>query len=154
MTASPRTVVYLHVVLPKHGEERSSTLDGASFLTSEMTSTEVKVFVPARDFDQSEQFYQHLGFEPSWSDGSGTHFRQGNSSFLLQKLHNEDRADNIVIQLLVVDVEAWWQQVQAQDLKNKYEIKVDPPEDRPWGIREFVIVDPSGVLWRIGQSMG
>jgi uncharacterized glyoxalase superfamily protein PhnB len=153
MTASPRTVVYLHVVLPKHGEEWSSTGDGASFLTNEMM-TEAKAFVPARDFDQSEQFYQHLGFEPSWSDGSRTHFRHGNSSFLLQKLHNEKRADNIVIHLLVVDVEAWWQHVQAQDLKNKYEIKVDPPEDRPWGIREFVIVDPSGVLWRIGQAMG
>jgi uncharacterized glyoxalase superfamily protein PhnB len=126
---------------------------GRAFFTNEMM-TEAKAFVPARDFDQSEQFYQHLGFEPSWSDGSRTHFRHGNSSFLLQKLHNEKRADNIVIHLLVVDVEAWWQHVQAQDLKNKYEIKVDPPEDRPWGIREFVIVDPSGVLWRIGQAMG
>ena len=29
-----------------------------------------------------------------------------------------------------------------------------PPEDRPWRIRDFVLVDPSGVLWRVGQNIG
>jgi len=154
MTIGPRTVIYLHVVLPKHGGERPSTDDRGNFPTSEMTSIEVKAFVPARDFDQSAQFYQHFGFELAWSDGSRAHFRHGNSGFLLQKLHNKERADPVVIHLLVVDVEAWWQHVEAQDLKDKYEIKVDSPEDRPWGIRDFVIVDPSGVLWRIGQNIG
>ncbi|MEH2609600.1 VOC family protein [Bradyrhizobium sp. AZCC 1693] len=154
MTVTLRKVIYLHAALSKHDGERSSMVSWGSFLTSEMASVETKPFVPARDFEQSEQFYQHLGFELSWSDGSRTHFRHGNSSFLLQKLHDKERADNVVIHLLVVDVEAWWQHVQAQDLKSKYEINVDPPKDRPWGIREFVIVDPSGVLWRIGQSMG
>jgi hypothetical protein len=58
MTMGLRTVVYLHVVLPKHGGELSSTVDRARYLTSETTSIEVKAFVPARDFSQSEQFYQ------------------------------------------------------------------------------------------------
>jgi uncharacterized glyoxalase superfamily protein PhnB len=35
----------------------------------------------------------------------------------------------------------------------KYGVKVGPPEDRPWGIRDFVVVDPTGVLWRIGQTI-
>jgi len=25
------------------------------------------------------------------------------------------------------------------------------PVDQPWGIRDFVLTDPTGVLWRIGQ---
>jgi uncharacterized glyoxalase superfamily protein PhnB len=34
----------------------------------------------------------------------------------------------------------------------KYAAKVEPPADRPWGMRDFVIVDPTGVLWRIAQN--
>jgi uncharacterized glyoxalase superfamily protein PhnB len=34
----------------------------------------------------------------------------------------------------------------------KYGLKAQPPADRPWGMRDFVIVDPTGVLWRIGQN--
>lgn len=151
MTVGPSTVIYLHVVLPKHGGERPSTVHRGNLPTSEMTSIEVKAFVPAREFDQSAQFYQHLGFELAWSDGSRAHFRHGSSSFLLQ---DKESGDPVVIHLLVVDVEAWWQHIQAQDLKTKYQIAVDPPEDRPWGIRDFRIVDPSGVLWRIGQTTG
>jgi uncharacterized glyoxalase superfamily protein PhnB len=25
-------------------------------------------------------------------------------------------------------------------------------EEQPWGMRDFVLFDPCGVLWRIGQS--
>ncbi|MEH2571839.1 VOC family protein [Bradyrhizobium sp. AZCC 1708] len=151
MTAGSRTVVYLNVVL-KNSEERPNIVDRGRFLMSDMMSFEGKAFVPTRDLDQSTQFYQNLGFELAWSDGSRAHFRHGNSNFLLQKRHKKEPADNVAIYLLVVDAEAWWQHVQAQDFKDKYQTKVDPPEDRPWGIREFAIVDPSGVLWRIGQS--
>jgi uncharacterized glyoxalase superfamily protein PhnB len=42
---------------------------------------------------------------------------------------------------------------QDNGLAAKYGVMVDPPEDRPWGLRDFVIVDPTGVLWRIGQSI-
>jgi uncharacterized glyoxalase superfamily protein PhnB len=33
-------------------------------------------------------------------------------------------------------------------------VKAEPPADRPWGLRDFIIVDPTGVLWRIGQNIG
>jgi len=55
--------------------------------------------------------------------------------------------------LLVEDVEAWWGHVQAQGLIDKYRVWVDPSADRSWGIRDFVIVDAAGVLWRIGQNI-
>jgi uncharacterized glyoxalase superfamily protein PhnB len=49
--------------------------------------------------------------------------------------------------------EAWWQHVQDQDLKNNYDIKAEPPVNRPWGIRDFTLSDPTGIVWRIGQSI-
>ena len=57
-----------------------------------------------------------------------------------------------MMHLLVEDVEARWSHVQAQGLAAKYGVTVEPPADRPWGLRDFVVVDPTGVFWRIGQS--
>jgi len=58
-----------------------------------------------------------------------------------------------MMHLLVEDVEAWWTHVHAAGLVDKYGAKVEPPADKPWGIRDFVVVDPSHVLWRIGQNI-
>jgi uncharacterized glyoxalase superfamily protein PhnB len=70
----------------------------------------------------------------------------------LQNFYDKAHADNFMMHLLVHDVEAWWQHVRAQDLVAKYSVRAEPPADRPWGIRDFVIIDPTGVLWRIGQN--
>jgi uncharacterized glyoxalase superfamily protein PhnB len=52
---------------------------------------------------------------------------------------------------------AAWFRVFATTSKNrelieKYGVKAEPPADRPWGMRDFVIVDPTSVLWRIAQN--
>jgi uncharacterized glyoxalase superfamily protein PhnB len=80
------------------------------------------------------------------------YFRHGVSSFLLQNFYNKDHAGNFMMHLLVEDVEAWWEHVRKNDLVSKYDVKAEPPADRPWGLRDFVIVDPTGVLWRIAQN--
>ena len=51
---------------------------------NDMSTIEIKAFVPARDFALSMQFYQDLGFDVVWSDESLAYLRHGNSSFLLQ----------------------------------------------------------------------
>ena len=55
--------------------------------------------------------------------------------------------------LLVEDVESWWRHGEGQELGQKYGVRVNPPEDRPWLIRDFIICDPTGVLRRIGQTI-
>jgi catechol 2,3-dioxygenase-like lactoylglutathione lyase family enzyme len=119
-----------------------------------LTSIEVKAFVPSKDFALSKKFYQDLGFELAWSSDELAYLRNGNSSFLLQNFYQPDHAGNFMMHLLVEDVEAWWTHVEVQGLIGKYGVKVEPPEDRPWGLRDFIIVDPTGVLWRIGQNIG
>jgi catechol 2,3-dioxygenase-like lactoylglutathione lyase family enzyme len=153
MTPDPRKVIYLHATLAKHGGERSSIVNSGRILIGDITMVKAKAFVPALDFDQSKRFYQHLGFELVSSDDGLAYFRHGYSSFFVQNLYNNNHADNLVMHLLVVDVEAWWQHVQDQGLNSKYDIKVEPPENKPWGIRDFVIIDPNDVLWRIGQNI-
>jgi catechol 2,3-dioxygenase-like lactoylglutathione lyase family enzyme len=119
----------------------------------ELATIEAKAYVPAKNFTLSKQFYQDLGFEVVWSSDDLAYVRKGRSSFLLQRFYNKEHAENFMMHLLVEDVEAWWGHVQAQGLIDKYGVWAEPPADRSWGIRDFVIVDPTGVLWRIGQNI-
>jgi uncharacterized glyoxalase superfamily protein PhnB len=117
-----------------------------------MRAVEIKAFVPARDFALSKRFYQDLGFTLAWSDEYLACFCHEHSRFLLQNFSNEEPPDNFMMHLLVEDVDAWWHHVQEQELIGKYGVKAEPPADRPWGMRDFVIVDPTSVLWRIAQN--
>jgi catechol 2,3-dioxygenase-like lactoylglutathione lyase family enzyme len=117
-----------------------------------MTTVEVKAFVPAKDFDLSKQFYQDLGFDLVWADDHLAYFRHGSSRFLLQNFYNAVHAGNFMMHLLVEDADAWWRRVQDQGLPAKYGVHADPPADRG-SMRDFVLVDPTGVLWRVGQDL-
>jgi hypothetical protein len=120
---------------------------------SNMATVELKAFVPAKDFKLSNQFYADLGFTADPLSEDLTYFHAGKSSFLLQRFYLKEFAECLMMHLLVEDVEAWWQRVESQRLSERYGVRAEPPEDRPWGIRDFILNDPSGVLWRIGQEI-
>lgn len=115
--------------------------------------TEIKAFVPAKDFELSRQFYQDIGFTMASEGGGIAYFHFGNSSFLLQNFCAEGFAENFMMHLLVEDVDAWWHKVEKSGVVNKYGVKLWPIELQPWKMRDFCITDPSGVLWRIGQNV-
>jgi hypothetical protein len=92
--------------------------------------------VPARNFEGSKQFYQDLGFVMAWSDADLAYFHHGESSFLLQNFHVKKHADNFMMHLLVKDADAWFRHLQARGIAAKYGLKLDPPQDRPWGLRD------------------
>ncbi|MCI4663704.1 MAG: VOC family protein [Neomegalonema sp.] len=115
--------------------------------------SEIKAFVPARDFELSKKFYQDFGFDLKSSSDEIAYFCREHASFLLQNAFNEAHASNFMMHLLVRDVEAWWRHVGAQKIVEKYAVRAEPPADRPWGMRDFAIADPSGVVWRIGANL-
>jgi catechol 2,3-dioxygenase-like lactoylglutathione lyase family enzyme len=116
-----------------------------------LTTVEIKAFVPAKDLDLSKRFYQDLGFTVGWSSDGLAYIRHGNTSFLLQEF--SEGIDNFMMHLLVEDVNAWWSHVQDQGIVAKYGVMIEPVSDKPWGLRDFAISDPSSVLWRIGQNI-
>lgn len=118
-----------------------------------LTTVELRAFLPAKDFNLSRRFYQDLGFAETWSSDDLAEFYAGRSSFLLQRFYQKDLAENLMMHLLVEDVDAWWRHVVAKELAQKYGVRAEPPEDRPWGIRDFILNDPTLVLWRIGQDI-
>lgn len=120
---------------------------------SNLQVTEIKEFVPAKNFSLSKQFYQDMGFTMASEGGGVAYFHFGHVSFLLQDYCTEGFAENFMIHILVEDVDAWWNHIQQADLVNKYAVNIWPLELQPWKMRDFCINDPSGVLWRIGQNV-
>jgi catechol 2,3-dioxygenase-like lactoylglutathione lyase family enzyme len=126
---------------------------------SKQDPIELKAFVPAKDFELSKRFYQDLGFMLCWGDEGdlayfhyGDHGQHSKVGFLLQRFYVKEFAENLMMHLLVKDVDAWWTTVQEKKIPEKYGVRAEPPEDRDWKMRDFVLVDPSGVLWRIAQD--
>ena len=115
----------------------------------DLKSIEAKAFVPARDFDLSKRFYQAIGFTLEWSTAELACFRHDRSAFLLQNFYVKNH--NFQIGLLVENVDAWWEHISAAAAP--FGITVERPTDRPWGMRDFPLIDPGGVLWRIGQPV-
>lgn len=117
-----------------------------------LNAIEIKAFVPAKDFALSQRFYQDIGFVMASEGGGVAYFHHQNVSFLLQDFYVKEFAENLMMHLLVEDVDAWWSKLQNADIANKYGVRIGAVEQQPWRMRDFVMCDPSGVLWRIGQN--
>jgi catechol 2,3-dioxygenase-like lactoylglutathione lyase family enzyme len=115
--------------------------------------TEIKAFVPSKDFEQSKQFYKDLGFTMASEGGGIAYFRLEQVSFLLQDYCVTALAENFMMHILVQDVQAWWNHVQASGVVAKFGVKCTAVESQQWKMKDFCILDPSGVLWRIGQNI-
>jgi catechol 2,3-dioxygenase-like lactoylglutathione lyase family enzyme len=125
---------------------------------SNLDAIELKAHLPAKDFETSQQFYQDLGFTLCWSSENlaflhfGDHGSHGKAGFLLQRFYNKELAENLMMHLLVSNVDAWWDRIKEQQLVERYGVRAEPPELRSWNMRDLVLTDPSGVLWRIAQD--
>lgn len=128
-----------------HGRTRRSVVN-------KLGAIELKPFVPAKDFERATAFYRDLGFEMRWSSDDLAYFCRDDCAFLLQRYYVKTLADNFMLHLLVADVDAWHEHVERAQIGRKYGVMVSAVDTRPWGMRDFTLTDPSGVLWRIGQN--
>lgn len=116
-------------------------------------AAELRAFVPAQDFDRSQAFYADLGFTREFAQPQLAGFRLGQTAFLLQNFHVPDHAANFVMHLTLPDLDAFWQHIQRSGLVDRYGVRAEPPQTRPWGLVDMTLTDPSGVLWRIAQRL-
>ncbi|EOW9239113.1 VOC family protein [Vibrio cholerae] len=121
---------------------------------SNLNVLEIKSFVPAQDFTTSKQFYLSLGFELITEFGNVAYLRLGQCAFLLQNTHQRPHQGNTMMHLLVEDAQSWFDHVKTLQLEERFESKVTDLITQPWDMLEFCLVDPSDVLWRIGQRIG
>ncbi|HEY4238627.1 MAG TPA: VOC family protein [Kofleriaceae bacterium] len=106
-------------------------------------------FVPARDLAQSVAFYEALGFE-KLLDGDVAIFRIGSGQFILAPAPED--GGNLMMQLMVDDVSAWWARVAVLDLPARFGVPAPrAPARQPWGLVVAYLVDPAGVLWHVAE---
>jgi predicted enzyme related to lactoylglutathione lyase len=110
------------------------------------TIQDLKVYVPAKDFELSKRFYAAMGFSMSEGWGGTADFELGGNRFRLQNYYVKDWAENFMMVMRVDDVEAW--HAHARNIVESGEfpgVRIMPPE-KVDGSLVLHVVDPSGVL--------
>jgi len=122
-------------------------------MTSLAPTSQLRAFVPAKDFAASRAFYQDLGATEQWASDDMVLFRLGDSLFYLQDAYVKQWAENTMLFLMVPDLDLCWKELQAPDLTNRYKgVRWKEPTDYPWGLREIHLIDPAGVLWHFATT--
>ena len=118
-----------------------------------LETIEMKAFVPARDLAESIAFYEAIGFKVTMESDDLAYVCHGKTAFLLSQFYLREHAENFVMHLLVENADDWHRNVEASGVVARFSVRLGPPDDRPWGIRDFTLIDPTGVLWRIGHVL-
>lgn len=118
-----------------------------------LAAVEIKAFVPARELVRSMAFHTMLGFEIPWSSDALAYVRHGGTGFLLQPLFVAEQTGNFMMHLRVENADDWHRHVQESGVIEHFQTRVGAVADPPWDMRDFTLVDPAGVLWRIGHNL-
>ena len=110
--------------------------------------------LPSRSVNDTLAFFRRLGFDGKiCGDGdSYAILRRGTVElhfFTHEELRPAESSAGCYIR--VSDVESTYQAFALAEMPRKGIPRQDALEDKPWGMREFAIVDPDGNLLRIGQ---
>jgi catechol 2,3-dioxygenase-like lactoylglutathione lyase family enzyme len=110
--------------------------------------------LPCRSVGATVAFYRALGFEGGAHEFNGDYaiLRRGTVE-LHFFTHNElvPAESSAGCYIRVADVETIYHACASARLPDAGIPRMDTLADKPWGMREFAIVDPDGNLLRIGQ---
>lgn len=110
--------------------------------------------LPCRSVSATVEFYKSLGFEGGAHEFNSEYaiLRRGAVElhfFTHKKLVPAESSAGCYIRVL--DVESVYRSISPSQLPRTGIPRMDSLEDKPWGLREFAVVDPDGNLLRIGQ---
>lgn len=112
-----------------------------------MEAKAIRPFIPSIDFEESKSFYKDLGFEITYDSSDLVILSVKGASFFLQRAYNKVWAENTMVQLVVDDLEAFYD--VAFQLIDKYQgTKIKAIFKADYG-RTFHLIDPAGVLWHL-----
>ena len=115
---------------------------------------DIKVFVPAKNFEASLRFYKALGFKLNWQHEDGlAELQLGRSRIWLQNYYVKEWAENFMMSIEVENAADWWRHINDLIIKEGFDdIRVKPPKEEPWGATITYCWDPSGVLIHFSES--
>lgn len=124
-------------------------------MTTALPSTDLAIpILPSRCVSDTLAFYKRLGF-----DGSAHAFDNGYAILTRERveIHFFTHRDLVPSEswagcyIRVMDVDSYYRTCASSGLPRTGIPRMDVLEDKPWGLREFAVVDPDGNLIRIGQ---
>lgn len=117
-------------------------------------ASDLKVFVPAKDFALSKRFYAALGFHANWEEGDLAEFELWGHRFLLQNFYVPAWAGNFMMHIRVDDAAAWARHAHGVIASGEYPgTKVEGPREESWGFRVTYVWDPSHVLLHFAEPL-
>lgn len=116
--------------------------------------TDMRVFLPAKNYEISKKFYTALGWTITWEDDNLAVCELDGHTFYLQNYYNKDWANNTMLFFAVADTGAWFEHISAVLAEHSFpNTRVRPPKDEDYGARVTHVWDPSGVLLHFAQWM-
>jgi len=124
---------------------------------SDLTVSDLRPFIPAKDFALSKRFYADLGWDTlDVADRLALVSLSDQQHFYIQDYYVREMAENCMLHLTVVDAQAWHRHVSSVLQGNRFAgARVQPPKLQPYGAVVTFVHDPTGVLlhlceWRPG----
>jgi catechol 2,3-dioxygenase-like lactoylglutathione lyase family enzyme len=129
-----------------------STISDAEGKMANLNVSDVRVFVPARDFELSKAFYTALGWTLKWEGENLAVLELGGHRFYLSHHYSRESVENFRIHITVEDARAWYEHIAGIIGRQAFEgARVDPPKQEPYGALVTYAFDPSGVLLDFAQ---
>jgi predicted lactoylglutathione lyase len=116
------------------------------------TASDVRVFVPTKDFAVSKDFYQALGWKLNWQDDELAEMQISDHRFLLQNRYVKEWANNFMLHVSIDDAQGWYDLAASVIATGKYlDAKVNAPARQAYGALVTHLWDPTGVLLHLAQ---
>ncbi len=118
------------------------------------TAKDVKVFVPTKDFQQSLEFYQALGWKCNWREEGLAEIELTNVRLYLQNFYAKEWAENFMIYIVVESADAWHKHITEVIQKGDFPgTRVSPPKEESYGAMVTYAWDPCGVLLHFAEPV-
>lgn len=116
-------------------------------------ASDLRPFIPARDFSACKRFYSELGWKTK-DVGEGLALVQlgDRQHFYIQDYYVKEIAENCMLHLTVENAQDWYRHVSAilqRDTSSG--ARVQAPKLQPYGAMVTFVHDPSGVLLHLCQ---
>jgi catechol 2,3-dioxygenase-like lactoylglutathione lyase family enzyme len=118
-----------------------------------LKASDIRSFIPARDFALSKRFYAALGWDTEDVGPGLALVRLGDrQNFYIQDYYVKEVAENCMLHVTVEDAQAWHLHVAAAlDGGSFPGARVQPPARQPYGASVVFVHDPTGVLLHLCQ---
>ena len=122
--------------------------------TLDLGISDLRPFLPSKDFAISKAFYEALGWQVEYLDDHLALFANADRRFYLQRAYVKDWAENTMLFIPVADAQASHDAIRDLLAGGRYgEARVAPPRHQPYGARVTFVWDPAGVLLHLAEWM-